>query len=178
MIWMTYSIKKRARNLFVLLLLLGFVGVTTHCSSSPKSSTRKVRKPIPKAITKKKVNRKKIKPDPFYSDKTLAKIYRRQAKRMKRLDLFKKKGMIGEADSAMLLIRDLSKLKPKQKKFVQKLVKVENSDRLRIVSAIQKKLTPSMENYKFVRRRLFELYRAMDSSGTYYYEADHWRKKN
>ncbi len=116
-------------------------------------------------------------PDPFYKSKLLDKIYKRQAKRMKRISEFKKQGVIGEADNGLLKVREVGKLKAKDKELMEKLVKVENSDRQKIFSEMEKDASYTKSNKVFLRRRYFELYRQMDSRGTYFFQADHWHKK-
>ncbi len=152
----------------------------TFAFANKAEKTKKIDKKSPVQKQKKsaaKTKSKKTQPDGFYKNATLEKIYKRQAKRMKRIDAYKKKGIIGEADSGLLKIRQPQALNGKAKAMMEKVVKVENSDRQIIIREIEKGISGTEKRKAFVRRRLFELYRQTDPRGTYFFQADHWNKK-
>lgn len=141
--------------------------------ASDKKKTKEANKE--KAVTKKKSSNDEKK-DPFYANKTLKKIYYRQAKRASRIRNYKIKGVIGEADDGLLKIRDSSSLKKEDKLKMEKIVKVENSDRNRIFKEVEKGIPSSQLDREANRRHLFKFYHAGDETGMYYFQADHWMK--
>ncbi len=150
---------------------MAFASKEQEAKKQKKASTPKPKKQVNKNKSK------KAPADGFYKNSTLEKIYKRQAKRMKRIDAYKKKGIIGEADNGMLKIRQPQALNGKAKAMMEKVVKVENSDRTIIIREIEKGISGTAKRKAFVRRRLFELYRQTDPRGTYFFQADHWNKK-
>jgi hypothetical protein len=130
------------------------------------------------ALAKNKTLKKpKVSPDAFFSSPLIDKISRRQAKRMKRVVYFKKKGTLGEADNGLLKIRSTKALSKKEIQLLSQLVKVENSDREKIFQEMTKDGYYSKKNRKEMRARYFRYFRQMDPKGVYFFQADHWHKK-
>lgn len=150
------------------------------CFLMPVTCAHAEKKNQTKSVSKKtgKTNSKKVKaqPDPFDTSNHLKAIYKKQAKRMKTIDKFKKKGWIGESDSGLLKYKD-PKASGKTKELLEKVVSAENKDREDIIKFIEAGVRDTKENKIFIRRRLFELYREMDATGTFYYQADNWHQK-
>lgn len=151
----------------------------SQCAFAEKSDSKRAeaKKNSEGPKKNKRLRNQKSKKDSFDQSTVLPKIYQRQAKRAAKIRLFKSKGHIGEADNGLLKIRSLSSLPAKQKKFLEKLVKIENSDREKIFSIIQKDVLSTKENKQSMRLRYFENNLASDAKGIYYFRADHWTKK-
>lgn len=159
----------------------GLLPVAHAAAKEPKEEAKKVAKKLNKAKEKSKIkNQKKSKnqkKDPFYSSKYLDKIYLRMAKRQNRIIGFKKKGVVGEADNGLLKMRTTKGLSTKEKELLEKLVKVENSDRNKMFSKMEEGTQPTKLMKEETRRHYFETQLTSDGSGVYYFRADHWMKK-
>ena len=153
-------------------MLVAMSGKKDNANTKPK----KTASPSKKKKKTKKVARKK-KTNAFAENKTLKKIYGRQARRAKTIFAFKKKGVLGEADNALLKVKTTKGLSKKEKEIMEKFVKAENNDRKRIIAEIEKGGNYSDRQKTEIRQNLFKLNKASDIKGIYFYQADHWHKK-
>jgi hypothetical protein len=77
----------------------------------------------------------------------------------------------------LLKVRSTKGLSKKEKEILNKFVKAENGDRTRIMAEIEKGSYPTKKSKQELRRNMFRFNREADLKGTYFYEADHWHKK-
>lgn len=153
---------------------------TLVAMSGNKGKVKKEAKTPPKNLNKtykKIISKGKKKKSPFVENKTLKKIYGRQARRSKVIDAFKKKGALGESDSGLLKVRTSKGLSKKEKEIMNKFVKAENKDRKRIIAEIEKGGFYTERQKKEIRQTMFKFNRTSDSKGTYFFQADNWQKK-
>jgi uncharacterized protein len=103
-------------------------------------------------------------------------LQKRQVKRMAALRDFKMAGFIGETDSGLLAIHDLSKVNARNQKILKKLVEDENKDRLQIFNEIMSYNRLKPEQKPVLIQNFFEVYRNTDPKGTFFYEKKVWQK--
>ena len=76
-------------------------------------------------------------PDPEVSNPAIRKIIESRASRLNQINEYKSKGVIGESNEALLVVRNLETLSDlKARAEVQKLVRVENADREQLFKEI------------------------------------------
>ena len=100
-----------------------------------------------------------------------------QVERMELIKAHKLSGVLGESDTAMLMLHSTEGLKPAQIKRAKDLMAAENIDRKGIFDAITKHNKLNEKEKKLLIRSAYETYRNMDAKGTYYFEKESWHKK-
>ena len=163
-------------SMILIFCSLFFLLSTAACASSEKIKSDKSTND---SSTKKNNQKKNIIPaeSDFFKSPIVKKIHKRQARRLGVIQSLKKKGVIGEAEDGLLKIRDASNLSKKDKVTMEKLVKVENKDRIIIFKDIAKRQKFNEFDYNFLRRNMFDTYLDLDPIGTYYYSNRAWLKK-
>lgn len=100
-----------------------------------------------------------------------------QQTRIDIINAHKYKGVLGEADNAMLALHETKGLSEKQIQFAKELIDKENKDRKIIFDEIAKYNKLSEKEKEFLIRSAFETYRNTSFKGTYYFEKNVWHKK-
>lgn len=90
---------------------------------------------------------------------------------------YKHSGHIGEADDAMLAIRDIKNLPNAEQEKVKKIVTDENKDRKGIYKAIAQFNKLNEKEKKMLIDSAYETYRNTDAKETYHFENKKWIKK-
>ncbi len=105
------------------------------------------------------------------------KYLKSQLARMDDVRKYKHAGHIGEADDAMLAIRDIKTLPAAEQEKVKKIVADENKDRKSIYQAIAKFNKLNEKEKKMLIDSAYETYRNTDAKETYHFEKKKWIKK-
>ncbi len=105
------------------------------------------------------------------------KYLKSQLNRMDQVRKYKILGYIGEAEQAVLSVRDIKSLTKTEQEKIKKTVDEENADRKAIFSAIAKYNKLNKHEYGFLLKSAYETYRNTDPKGTYYYEGRQWQKR-
>ena len=124
-----------------------------------------------------KNRKRKVKRKSFYEQRPVKIIQRRRAKRLPKIEKYKRNGFIGEASNGNLKVRKQSQMSAKVKKRCSILVAAENRDRTKITRKILAQKSFKKEEEATLRQSRFEVLLSRDPIGTYYYENGHWRKK-
>jgi hypothetical protein len=154
--------------------------VSTSHAFSGKKNEKKVA-PAKKAKSQKKIKTKgKVSQKSratFDQSKVVDQVAKNQARRMRLIDRFKKRGVIGEADNGMIKIRQSQGLSAEEKQKLMSLVKAENNDREKMFKVMEQQAAYNQEDKQYMRRKYFEHNRVSDPDGSYFFQADHWHKK-
>lgn len=100
-----------------------------------------------------------------------------QLDRMDAIREFKEKGIIGEADSALLAVHDTEKLTAAQIKKVKEYMDAENKDRTAIYNEIAKYNKLTAQEKEILIRSAYETNKNRDIKGSWYFEKNAWNKK-
>lgn len=105
------------------------------------------------------------------------KYLKSQLARMDEVRKYKYSGHIGEADNALLAIREIKDLSASEQKKVKNLVLEENKDRAAIYKAIAKFNKLNEKEKKMLIDSAYETYRNTDPKETYHFEKKKWTQK-
>lgn len=108
---------------------------------------------------------------------SIAKINQSQIERSSKIQFYKNKGQIGEAEGAMLAIREPKTIKADELAVIKKLVDEENKDRTVEINEIAKANKFDAAKKAHLIKAYFETKKGTDAKGTYFFESNVWQKK-
>jgi uncharacterized protein YdbL (DUF1318 family) len=104
-------------------------------------------------------------------------IQDRQAKRLKAIDEFKKKGVIGETEQGLIETRDASAVKGLARNLLDKIVADENADREELYKELAQANSLSATTLSAMRRSFYESFKKASPAGSWYKTGGEWKKK-